>query len=193
MSAQSQVSKAIHSLLQPGKRIVVVGSSGSGKTTLAETIARKLNIPHIELDALHWQANWQETELEVFRHRVELALEGQEWVLDGNYAKVRDITWGRADTLLWLELPLPVVLWRLTRRTVQRAVSQEELWNGNRENWHEALFSRDSLFLHMLRTRKRHRQDYTQLVKEPEYSHLQVIHLRSLTQVNDWIAQLSRD
>ncbi len=193
MSAQFRVSKGKNLDSQPGRRIVVVGSSGSGKTTLAETIARKLEIPHVELDALHWQANWQETELDIFRHRVELALEGQEWVLDGNYAKVRDITWGRADTLLWLELPLPVVLWRLTRRTVQRAVTQEELWNGNRENWHEALFSHDSLFLHMLRTRKSHRRDYTQLVKEPEYSHLKVIHLRSLAQVNDWIAHLSRD
>lgn len=171
---------------------MVVGSSGSGKTTLAETIARKLSIPHIELDALHWQANWQETELEVFRKRLETALAVPEWVVDGNYAKVRDITWVRADTLVWLELPLLVVLWRLTRRTVKRAVRQEELWNGNRENWHEALFSRDSLFLHMLRTRKSHRQDYTRLVKEPEYSHLKVIHLRSPAQVDEWIARLSR-
>jgi len=67
------------------------------------------------------------------------------------------------------------------------------LWNGNRENWHEALFSRDSLFLHMLRTRKTHRQDYTRLVKEPDFSHLRVIHLRNPGQVDDWIRRLGRD
>jgi len=177
-------------LPQPGKRIVVVGSSGSGKTTLAEAIAQKLGIPHVELDALHWEPNWQEAELGIFRGRVKDALAGLEWVVDGNYAKVRDITWRRADTLVWLELPLLVVLWRLSRRTAQRAFKNEELWNGNRENWHEALFSKDSLFLHMLRTRKRHRRDYTRLVKESEYAHLKVIHLRSPAQVDEWIAHL---
>ncbi|WP_423226670.1 AAA family ATPase, partial [Candidatus Amarolinea aalborgensis] len=49
------------------QRIVVVGTSGSGKTTLARRLALALGIPHIELDALHWEANWQEAPVEVFR------------------------------------------------------------------------------------------------------------------------------
>src|SRR5574340_369956 len=105
---------------RPGNRIVVVGSSGSGKTTTAETIAQKLGIPHVELDALHWLPDWQETELLEFREKIAQALAGPAWVVDGNYAKVRDISWTRADTLVWLDLPLPLVLGRLANRTFRR-------------------------------------------------------------------------
>ncbi|HEY9878873.1 MAG TPA: AAA family ATPase, partial [Leptolyngbyaceae cyanobacterium] len=35
-------------------RVAVVGAPGSGKTTLARQIAQKLQIPHVELDALFW-------------------------------------------------------------------------------------------------------------------------------------------
>jgi tRNA A37 N6-isopentenylltransferase MiaA len=37
---------------------VVVGTSGAGKTTLALELAAILNVPHIELDALHWGREW---------------------------------------------------------------------------------------------------------------------------------------
>lgn len=180
-------------LPRPGSRIVVVGSSGSGKTTTAEIIAQTLGIPHVELDALHWLPNWSETELSTFRGKVSRALTGPAWVVDGNYSKVRDITWTRADTLVWLDLPLPLVIKRLFSRTYHRWISQEELWGGNRENLKTAIFSKDSLFLWMLKSRRKHRRDYPRLVKEPAYTHLKVIHLTSTAQVDAWLTSLSRD
>ena len=50
----------------------------------------------------------------------------------GNYRNLRDSTWGRADTVVWLDYPLPLIMGRLLRRTVRRIVTQEELWRGNR-------------------------------------------------------------
>jgi ethanolamine utilization protein EutP (predicted NTPase) len=52
------------------KRIVVVGSTGSGKSTLAQQLAERMNAPHIELDALHWEPNWTPAAPEVFMQRV---------------------------------------------------------------------------------------------------------------------------
>ncbi|MEC8867694.1 MAG: AAA family ATPase, partial [Pseudomonadota bacterium] len=43
------------------ERINVVGTSGSGKSTLAQDMARRLNLPYIELDRLFWKANWTES------------------------------------------------------------------------------------------------------------------------------------
>ena len=60
-------------------------------------------MPHIELDALHWGPNWKEAPTDVFRERVRLALQGDAWVIDGNYGKVRDIIWSRAEAIVWLD------------------------------------------------------------------------------------------
>ena len=50
-----------------------------------------------------------------------------------------------ADTLVWLDLPLPLVMGRLLRRTVKRAVTREELWGtGNRETLSNAFLSRNA-------------------------------------------------
>ena len=129
-----------------GRRISVVGTSGSGKTTLARQISQRLAIPHVELDALHHEPDWQEAPIDVFRKRVEQSLSSDSWVVDGNYSKVRDIVWSRADTVVWLDYSLPVIMTRLLRRTWRRVVAQEELWSGNRETWRQT-FSRDSILL----------------------------------------------
>src|SRR5205823_6990985 len=120
--ARSRVVEKTGALMgrQPPRRIVVVGSTGSGKTTLASQLARRLALPHVELDALHWEPNWTMAPLDRFRQRVEEALNGEGWVVDGGYGKVRDIVWGRAETLVWLDYGLPVILWRLLKRTLRR-------------------------------------------------------------------------
>ncbi|NLG68109.1 MAG: adenylate kinase, partial [Firmicutes bacterium] len=56
----------------------------------------------------------------MFRHRVHEATSGRCWVVDGNYSRVRDILWPMADTVVWLDYPLPVILGRLLRRTARR-------------------------------------------------------------------------
>ena len=88
----------------------------------------------IELDALFWGRDWQPAPVELFRHRVERETRDGDWIVVGNYGQVRDLVWRPADTLVWLDLPLPLVMWRLLRRTIRRAATKEELWGtGNRE------------------------------------------------------------
>ena len=175
----------------PGRRVVVVGTSGSGKTTMARRLAERLGVPHIELDALHWGPNWTEEPDEVFRERTVHALNGPDgWTVDGNYSVVRDIVWSRADTVVWLDYSLPLILWRLTRRTFSRAVLKEEIWHGNKENLRTHLFTRDSLYWWVLTTYKKRRKQYPALFQDPEYAHLMKIRLRSASEANRWLASL---
>jgi adenylate kinase family enzyme len=170
-----------------GQRIAVIGTTGSGKTTLAAQLALSLSVSHIELDALHWEPHWAEAPPDVFRARVTQALSLDTWVVDGNYSKVRDMVWVRADTVVWLDYSLPVMLGRLTKRTLYRIVTREELWNGNRESLRGTLFSRDSIFLWALKTYRRRRSEYPLLFAQPEYCHLTVIRLPSPHVANDWL------
>jgi adenylate kinase family enzyme len=173
-------------LSQP--RVTVVGISGSGKTSLARSLARRLGVPHIEFDALFWGPGWQPVAREQFRAQVAAALAAPAWVTDGNYASVRDLVWPRATTLVWLDYPLPLVMWRLARRTLRRIISAEELWNTNRERLRENFFSRDSIFLWALTSHPRHRREYPVLLARPENAHLAVVRLRSPRETERWLA-----
>jgi adenylate kinase family enzyme len=178
---------------QPGPRIAVVGTTGSGKTTVASWLAHLIQAEHIELDALHWGPGWTKPKRDVFRQRVEQALNAPCWVVDGNYREVRDLTWGLADTLVWLDYPLHVVLWQLTWRTLRRIISREVLWNNNRETLRDAFFSKDSLFLYALSSQKRQRSAYPQVLSSSDYTHLQIIHLRSPKEAQEWLERLSKE
>ena len=87
----------------PYKRIVIIGSTSSGNSTLAEQIAKRFNPSYIDLDALHWEPNWTEAPLEVFRERVRTATQTQAWTVAGNYHVVRDLIWPQAEAIIWLD------------------------------------------------------------------------------------------
>lgn len=142
------------------RRVVVFGTTGSGKSWLAERLADRTGLRVVELDALFWGRDWQPAPVELFRHRVERETGQEGWIVVGNYGQVRDLVWRPADTLVWLDLPLPVVMWRLLRRTIKRAVTREELWGtGNRESLVNA-FSRNSILLYALKTHRRNRERF---------------------------------
>jgi adenylate kinase family enzyme len=172
------------------RRIAVVGTSGSGKTTLASRAAQRLGIPHVELDALHWGPSWTPVPVEVFRAGVLQALSGDAWATDGNYSRVRDIVWNRADTVVWLDYSLPVVMGRVVWRTFRRVVRREELWAGNREQFWEAVVARDSIVRWAFRTYRRRKREYPILFSQPEYAHLRIIHLSSPRAAQEWLGSL---
>lgn len=174
----------------PGRCIAIVGTSGSGKTTLACQLAQRLNIKHIELDALSWDANWINIPTEIFRERVAHALKDDAWIVDGNYSGVRNMVWGRADTVVWLDYSFRIILWRLLRRTLARIVQRQELWNGNRETWRR-FFSRDSILLWAIQTYQRRRREYSALMGKSEYAHLNFIRLSSPHATRDWLLEVS--
>jgi adenylate kinase family enzyme len=116
-------------------RFSIVGTSGSGKSTVGRTLAAHLGVAFIELDAIRHQADWVELPDPEFRSRVAALVEGERWVIDGTYAVVRDLVWGRATTIVWLDLPRWQVMRQVVWRSVSRALTGAVLWNGNRERW----------------------------------------------------------
>jgi adenylate kinase family enzyme len=176
----------------PYQRIVVVGTTSSGKSTLAKALSERLGFKFIELDALHWEPNWRMAELEVFRERVRKATDGSGWVVAGNYSKVRDMIWSRAEAVIWLDYPLRIVFWRLLVRTIRRAVTQEELWNGNREKfwWHLKLWSEESLFHWLFKTYWRRKREIPLLLSLPEFQHLHLTRFKHPRETEQWLASL---
>jgi len=160
-----------------GTRIAVVGTSGAGKTTFAARLAALLNRPHIELDAFQHGPNWQQATVTELRDRTNRATAGDRWVSDGNYEAVRDLTWGRADQLIWLDYERPLIMFRVIRRSVWRAVTRKPMWNDNREDWRTWADPEHPIRWAWV-THGERRRKYPALLRQPEFAHLDVVRLR---------------
>ncbi len=175
-------------------RVVVIGVTSSGKSTLAETLARRFEMDFIELDALHWEPGWQEAPLEVFRGRVEKAVESEKWAVAGNYRSVRDLIWPKADAVIWLDYPFMTVFWQLTRRTFKRWWTHEVLWGTNVESMyvHLKLWSADSLFHWLFKSYWRRKREIPILLSQAEHSHLKVIRFTHPKETASWLESIER-
>lgn len=113
------------------RRVLVAGASGAGKTTLAGRIGAALRLPHVEIDALFHGPGW--VPRATFTADVARFAARPEWVTEWQYGPVRPLLAGRADLVVWLDLPRPVVLRSVVGRTLRRRLLRRRLWNGNVE------------------------------------------------------------
>jgi adenylate kinase family enzyme len=165
------------------KVAVVTSASGSGGTTVGRELAHRLGVPFHELDTLFWKPGWVESTAEEFRAVVEPIVATDAWVIDGSYqSKIGQLVLENADVVVWLDLPIRVWLPRLVRRTIRRARSGEELWEGNRDSFRNAFLSRNSLILFTLRHFRARRRTYP--VRFADYD---VVRLRSQAEIDRFL------
>lgn len=175
--------------LREYKRFYIIGTSGSGKTTLAKALSHMLGCTHIELDSIFHQPNWTPLELEEFRHQVSERLIRDQWVIEGNYAGVRDLVLARTEVVIWLRYPMHIPLGRVTKRTFRRLLSREELWNGNKETLRN-FFSKENMILWVLNTHKRREREFDALMAERKLKGQPYLILTSPLQVEELLQSL---
>ena len=162
---------------------VTASASGSGKTTFGRELARRLDVPFVELDALVHGPNWTETPDDVLRRRVEEVLGGDGWVIDGGYRrKIGHLVFENAEVVVWIDLPVRVWLPRLLRRTVRRLRGHEEIWNGNRETLAGAFWGREALIPYAVRMHFSRRKRYPE-----ELASFPVVRLRTQAEMDAFL------
>jgi adenylate kinase family enzyme len=99
------------------RRVLVIGIPGAGKSTFARKLAAKTGLPLIHLDAQFWQPGWKVTPHAKWRAKVASLVEGDAWIIDGNYGETLDVRLPRADTVTWFDYPRTIcvgrALWRV--------------------------------------------------------------------------------
>jgi adenylate kinase family enzyme len=170
------------------RRVAIMASAScSGKTTLGRELARRLDVPFVELDSLNHGPNWLQATPEELRARVEPYLAEPGWVVDGSYrSKLGDLVLESADVVVWIDLPRRVWLPRLVRRTLRRVVRRERLWNDNRETLWDGFFARESLLRFAIRTYPERRRRYP-----VDLARFNLVRLRSPREVRAWLEGVS--
>jgi adenylate kinase family enzyme len=116
------------------KKILVIGCGGSGKSTFAQRLGEKLQLPVIHLDSIYWQPNWIEMPKDEWRQTVSELLAGEAWVMDGNYSGTLELRLAACDTVLFLDLPRRVCLWRVAKRWIEyRGRNRPDMASGCNE------------------------------------------------------------
>ncbi len=101
------------------ERILIIGSPGAGKSTLARQLASRKNLPVIHLDQLYWQPGWREPEKQAWRAKLEQVLQEKAWIMDGHFGATLEMRLAAADTVILLDLPRRVCIWRILKRLMQ--------------------------------------------------------------------------
>ena len=173
-----------------GRRIHVMGNSCSGKSVFGERLAGALQVPFVELDALNWQPGWvglNETDPERFESLIAKATAGDAWVVAGSYSSFSQrVFWPRLETVIWLDLPMHLLVWRVLRRSWTRWRSKELLWGTNYERFWPQLMvwkKEDSLVWWIVTQHARKRRDMRLYMSEPRWRHIRFLRLGSSAEI----------
>lgn len=164
------------------KRILIVGCCGAGKSTIARKLKACLGLPVIHLDQHYHLPNWEEPSTEVWRNRVSQLVNGERWIMDGNYGGSLDIRLPVADTVIFMDYPTSTCLWRvLTRTWKYRGTVRPDMPAGCRERF-------DLNFLHYVATFNIVRRPI--LLKQIEAFHGRTVLLKSDEAVADFLREI---
>lgn len=167
------------------QRVLVAGTSGAGKTTVAGLIGSVLRVPRVEIDGLYHGPGW--VPRASFVTDVHRFTAGAAWVTEWQYSSVRDHLAGRADLLVWLDLPRAQVMRQVVRRTLTRRFRRRKLWNGNIEPPLRTIFTDPG---HIVRWAWRtHDRTGTWVAEAMErHPELTVVRLGSRAETTRWLA-----
>lgn len=173
-----------------GRRIHVMGNTSAGKNTLGARLAHALAVPFVELDALNWQPNWiglNATNPAEFERRIRAATAGAGWVVAGSYTGFSQrIFWPQLDTVVWLDLPLPLLVRRVLVRSWRRWRTRELLWGTNYERfWPQFMVWRkqDSLVWWAVTQQRRKRRSMLAYMADPCWAHIRFVRLISVAEI----------
>ncbi|MCM3757172.1 topology modulation protein [Sporosarcina aquimarina] len=169
-------------------RILVMGvSAGAGKSTFARTLGEKLNYPVTYLDRLFFEPGWKEVAEEVFEQRQVEATSGSNWIIEGNYSRTVSVREKRADTIVYLELPLYLCLYRVLKRRIRyHRQTRPELGKECPEklDW--------EFFKYIVTTYRRRKLEMQGRMRRYADEGKRVFHLQSRRQIRDFLRNLNK-
>ena len=171
------------------QRVMICGGPGSGKSTLARAVGAATGLPVHHMDHLHWKPGWVERPFAEKAPMAKAVADGDAWVFEGGMSATYDYRASRADTFIWVDLPMPLRFWRVVKRLVTSyGRTRPDSAPGCPER-----FDRGTLdfWKWIWDTRHTHRVRLQRVINE--HAHLTVYHLTTRRAVRDFYAQIGEN
>lgn len=120
-------------------RILIIGCGGSGKSVLAVKLGKILDMPVIHLDYHFWKPGWTPTPKDDWKSMVDQLVSRERWIVDGNFAGTLEKRVKVCDTVIYLDFPVALCLWRAVRRWLRfKKESRPDMAQGCSEKFDPA-------------------------------------------------------
>ena len=164
------------------KKVAVFGNAGGGKSTLSKRLSEITGLPLHVLDKIQYQSGGTEVPQEDYKRAHQQILVTDQWIIDG--FGCMETLWLRlneADSLVFVDLPLYVHFWWVTKRLITGYFKPPEGWPQKSPILKSSLTSYRVLWLcHKYLTPKY--RDYI----EQAQSIKSVYHIRSTEQISQF-------
>lgn len=173
------------------ENILILGNPGSGKSYLAEEMSKILSMPLIELDEIFWGPNWTKLDISNVHDLVKQKIEFCPHIIEGQYPEMKDLLPSYSNTIIYIDLPLRVLFWRLLKRSIRRALYREELCGGNRETFRKLLFSKHSMIYYIFQIFDENRRDNDEIIYRAQQQKKATYVLKCRTEVTKFLNDLN--
>lgn len=172
-------------------RIMVIGiSAGVGKSTFARELGEILGMKVHHLDALFWKPNWVEASIEEFSAAQKKIVQQNQWIVEGNYTNTFNIRSEKADTVIYLELPLYICLYRVVKRWLMNlGKTRPDMGEGCKEkiDWAFIKFIYSTYYPRRKKMEKRF-----QSFQEEDHKKI-IVKLKSRQEIQSYLDQLKKE
>ena len=169
------------------RKVLVIGSGGAGKSVFASRLGALLRIPVLHLDRFYWRSGWSETPKDQWLKTIDGLLRQDAWIMDGNYSGTLAMRVAASDTVIFLDLPRVLCVWRVLKRAlIYRNDVRPDMAEGCREKlnlefigwvWNYSTRSRPKI-VELLRSNSERKN---------------IVWLKSPSEVESFLAQLATD
>jgi adenylate kinase family enzyme len=171
------------------RRVAVFGNAGGGKSTLARRLAELTRLPLHSVDILQFRTGGDVVPDEEYLKAHAQLLGQDEWIIDG-YGGIA-AAWERfakADTLVYIDLPLVTHGWYVTKRLIKGLFVAPEGWPENSPLWSSTMNSYRVLWPCHRRLTPRYRQ-----LIAAEAASKRVHHLKSPAEMAAFLDAVKRE
>jgi adenylate kinase family enzyme len=169
---------------------MITGGPGSGKSWLARHMGDITGLPVTHMDHIHWKPGWVERGAEEKMRLVREVYARDAWIVEGGHSRSYPERLARSDTVIWLDIPLPLRLWRVIRRTFEQyGQTRPDLPENCPERFGAGKLE---LIWYMLRTNTRNRRRLETIFADPP-PQASMIHLVSRREVGRFLATVREE
>ncbi|ACK66474.1 conserved hypothetical protein [Rippkaea orientalis PCC 8801] len=165
------------------RKVAVFGNTGGGKSTLSQQLSDITDLPLYVLDKIQYQPGGAQVPYEEYKRIHEQIIATDGWIIDG--FGCLETVWlrlAKADTLIYVDLPLSLHFWFVSKRLIMGFFSPPQGWPENSPLLKSSITSYRTLWLCHKRLTPKYR-DYVIKARSTKT----VYHLQSLRQISEFL------